>query len=316
MRLPLLAAAALAFAGCATSSHATAPSTLGTPRPMADLLAVIDQPGPVKLESVVSADWAVDLSGLLNLDDPKAKAAGLEDRLEPIQIWFHALHHPERGLFIVDTGVEKALRDDPDNAAIRGIVGDALHRERMKFRAPLGEWLGQQPDRLSGVFFTHLHLDHIGGAPDVPHGTPLYAGPGETAPRAMVNVLVKSVTDRALEGQAPLSEWQYGAPVGGLATVDVFGDGSVWALWVPGHTPGSSAYVVRTPEGPVLLVGDTCHTRWGWENHVEPGGFTGDHEANRRSLEALEELAAAHPAMQVRLGHQRLKEEPTASPAP
>jgi hypothetical protein len=32
--------------------------------------------------------------------------------------------------------------------------------------------------------------------------------------------------------------------------------------------PGDLA---RTTTGPVLLTGDTCHTRWGWDNSVEPG---------------------------------------------
>ena len=88
--------------------------------------------------------------------------------------------------------------------------------------------------------------------------------------------------------------------------VDVFGDGSLWALATPGHTPGSTAYLARTPTGPILLTGDTCHTAWGWQNGEPPGSFTADRDANRRSLNALRELAARHPKMQVRLGHQRL----------
>ena len=87
--------------------------------------------------------------------------------------------------------------------------------------------------------------------------------------------------------------------------IDVFGDGSLWALYVPGHTPGSTAFLARTPNGPVLMTGDTCHTRWGWEHDVEPGSFTADHEANARNLARLRRLAAEHPTIDVRLGHQR-----------
>src|SRR4051794_24875696 len=60
---------------CAPTTHGSYPSTFGQQSRARDLLAVIDQPGPVELETVVSADWAVDLAGLVNLDDPKAKAA-------------------------------------------------------------------------------------------------------------------------------------------------------------------------------------------------------------------------------------------------
>jgi glyoxylase-like metal-dependent hydrolase (beta-lactamase superfamily II) len=84
----------------------------------------------------------------------------------------------------------------------------------------------------------------------------------------------------------------------------VFGDGSFWAVFVPGHTVGSVTYIARTASGPVMMVGDTSHTRWGWENGVEPGEFTGDSPRNAVQLQRLKALAAEHPAMSVRLGHQ------------
>ena len=87
--------------------------------------------------------------------------------------------------------------------------------------------------------------------------------------------------------------------------LDVFGDGSVWALWVPGHTPGSTASLVRTPRGPVLLTGDASHTRWGWDNQVEPGTFTGDAARGAQNFKKLRAFVAAHPEVEVRVGHQR-----------
>ena len=87
--------------------------------------------------------------------------------------------------------------------------------------------------------------------------------------------------------------------------VDIFGDGSAWALWVPGHTGGSTAYLLRTPRGPVLLTGDACHTRWGWDHSVEPGSFSSDVPRSAESLARLERLVAEHPGVDVRLGHQR-----------
>jgi N-acyl homoserine lactone hydrolase len=86
--------------------------------------------------------------------------------------------------------------------------------------------------------------------------------------------------------------------------IDVFGDGTVRALHVPGHTPGSTAFVARTPAGPVLLTGDACHTAWGWEHGVEPGSFSNDRPQSAASLERLRRFASKHPAMQIRLGHQ------------
>jgi glyoxylase-like metal-dependent hydrolase (beta-lactamase superfamily II) len=87
--------------------------------------------------------------------------------------------------------------------------------------------------------------------------------------------------------------------------LDVFGDGSLWAFHLPGHTPGSMAFLARTADGSRLLVGDNSHTRWGWDNAVEPGSFTADHERNAESLRWLRSFADRHPEIEVYLGHQR-----------
>lgn len=54
----------------------------------------------------------------------------------------------------------------------------------------------------------------------------------------------------------------------------------------------------------MLLTGDACHTKWGWDNGVEPGSFSADRPRSVQSLAALQQLAARHPTMAVRLGHQ------------
>ena len=161
---------------------------------------------------------------------------------------------------------------------------------------------------MQGGLLTHLHLDHVMGLRDVPASVPVYVGTGDARERSMMNVLQKGLYDEALEGKGPLRELLFAPdPDGAFAGVlDVFGDGTFWAIWVPGHTPGSVAYLARTPHGPVLLTGDACHTAWGWEHGVEPGTFSDDRRQSADSLARLERLVAHHPGIEVRLGHQPL----------
>lgn len=304
MKTKLMWALMTMMSGCAVTSHGTQPASLGTASSTAELLAVLGTPGTVELESIASADWVVDRSGLINLKNPVAKDAGLVDGDEKIQIYFHVIRHPAKGTFIVDTGVETALRDAPEKSALSGMVRSAMHMEKLTVNQPLGEWVTHE--KLQGVFMTHLHLDHVTGMADVPGSTPLFTGPGEAKATQLMNLFVKGSTDRALAGKPALSEWQFKAdPTGTFdGVLDIFGDGSVWALWVPGHTPGSTAYLVRTTNGPVLLTGDASHTRWGWDHQVEPGTFTNDAQKGTESFQKLQAFVAARPEIEVRVGHQ------------
>ncbi len=291
---------------CAASQQPTRPADLGRVAASHEMLAVIRDPGPVEFKSVKAADWVVARSGLINLDHPTARAAGLEDGDEAIGIYFHVLRHPRFGTFIVDSGVESGFRDPEGNRRVSYLVESAMRTSDLEIHVTTREWLATESEPLSGVFLTHLHLDHVMGLPDVPPDTPVYAGPGEPGASQFLNLFSRGTIDRMLEESGPIQEWTYAGDPDGRFTgvVDIFGDASVWAIHSPGHSPGSTAYLVRTPEGSKLLVGDASHTRWGWENGVEPGTFSLDRPRSAESLAALRELASEFPEMDVYLGHQ------------
>ena len=314
--------AAGALTTCTPTSHGSAASELGVVRTTAELESVVDEPGPVTVETVIGADWEVDRSGLVNLKHPEAKAAKLTDGPEPIIIPFHAIRHPRYGLYIVDTGVERALRDDPQHAALSGIAARFMGVDKIHVRTDTRSWLEAQKEPLRGVFLTHLHLDHVSGMRDVPDDAHVYTGPGESRDTGALNAFVRRPTDAALAGKGALQEWQFGADEsqgaardGAFAgVVDVFGDRTVWAIHVPGHTAGSTAYLARTPAGPVLFTGDACHTAWGWEHGVEPGTFSVDRPRSADSLARLRAFVSRHPRVDVRPGHQLLARPIAASP--
>jgi hypothetical protein len=139
------------------SGHPVAEAGWGRATSSADLEQRLDQPGPIEVTSVASADWQVPLEGMLNLEHPKARAAELENADQPIVIYFHALKHPTRGTFIVDTGVEHRFRTDREHALVGGVVAKLAKLETLHVRLDLQSWLAQQPEPLAGVFLTHMH---------------------------------------------------------------------------------------------------------------------------------------------------------------
>ena len=306
-----LAACALALlaSGCTVSSHAVRPAQLGAPIAASAFDAVANTPGPIVFETVLAADWQVDRAGLINLDHPRAQAAGIKDGPEQIHIAFHVLRHPTRGTFLIDSGVEQAWRSPDGSGRISGLIKSFMDTDALKVRITTAEWLAKNGP-IAGLFLTHLHLDHIMGLPDVPDAVPVYLGPGETAHSDSTSWLVRGSIDDLLSRQGPLNEWAFGraeAPVGeGLRVLDVFGDQSVFAIAAPGHTEGSTAYLVRTTAGPVLVLGDASHTAWGWQNGVEPGSFSHDMQASAVSLARLKALVARHGQVRPIPGHQAL----------
>ncbi|MFO0555854.1 MAG: MBL fold metallo-hydrolase [Polyangiaceae bacterium] len=300
----------IAAVGFRQTSHAATPApALGRSTSTEAMEAVLDQPGPLTVDTIVSADWLIPRAGLIDLDDPKAKAAGLKDEEEPIQIYMYAVRHPDKGLYLVDSGVEHWVVDDPSESLFSGPIGWFMNLKKLRVRVDTRAWLSAQDQPLAGVFLTHLHLDHVSGLRDVPSEVPVFIGPGEGRSRAADHAFTQGVTDAAL-GEHPLHELAIDRDSSAAfeGVLDVFGDQSFFAIWVPGHTAGSLAFVARTTTGPVLMTGDACHTRWGWENGVAPGSFTRDHAANAVSLSRLKSLVERHPKIDVRLGHQMLRE--------
>jgi glyoxylase-like metal-dependent hydrolase (beta-lactamase superfamily II) len=282
------------------------PASLGRPTSASAMEALIDTPGPIEVETIASADWRADLSGLINLDDPQAVQAGLSDHEESIQIYTHLLRHPTQGLFMIDTGVSNRLVEDPESVGVPWVLRNFAKLDKLQVRQDALSAIRSAGVPLMGVFLTHLHFDHISGMPDIPTNIPFYTGPGEPEDRAFQNVFVQGMEDRFFEGRPPIQEFQFTHdPDGRLeGVIDVFGDGSLFAIATPGHTAGHVSYLARTPTGPVLFTGDASHTRWGWEHGVEPGTFSSDRPRNRTNLHGLRALSERHPNMIVRLGHQ------------
>lgn len=256
----------------------------------------LDAPGPLVHEAVVSGRWEVPRSGLIDLTDPAA--AELTDEPHAIVLPVHVLAHPTAGVFVVDTGVPRG--DSP----LRGLI--AAFAKSIEPVEPLADIVERQSGPLAGVLLSHAHLDHVLGLVDVPLTVPVHAGAGEAVPANLEGRLTFPTFERAL-GDRPLTVWDFdanGVDLHGVRAIDLIGDGSIYALEAPGHTPGSTAYLARTTTGPVLFTGDCSHTRWGWEHDVTPGTYTVDHETNAHSLAALRSLAAAHPDMAVFVGHE------------
>ncbi|MBC7987601.1 MAG: N-acyl homoserine lactonase family protein, partial [Sphingomonadaceae bacterium] len=145
--------------------------------------------------------------------------------------------------------------------------------------------VGVAPERIGRVGISHFHGDHSGQLPDFPAAT-LVIGAGDWA------AITATPPDPRIQ-TAPFAHWMSGGgrvePADG--DVDVFGDGSVVVLDLPGHTPGHHGLLVRLAGmGPVLLTGDLAHFT---DNYVSDGvpTFNTDRAHTLASLDRFKRIA-------------------------
>ncbi|MGB5812275.1 MAG: MBL fold metallo-hydrolase [Polyangiales bacterium] len=175
------------------------------------------------------------------------------------------IEHP-RGKFLVDAG---AGRDIESHLGTTPLLLRAV--TNLNLLQPTVDALeagGLPPRRLSGIWLTHGHWDHISGLADFGDRVPVwltdeelqFLWQDETAgklfrelqPQANLRIRTHQFTDGAY-GPFPWSK-------------DYFGDGSVILLPLVGHTPGSIAVLVNLASGKrYLFIGDTAWAKEGVE---------------------------------------------------
>lgn len=131
------------------------------------------------------------------------------------------------------------------------------------------ERLGLAVDDLDAVAFTHLDCDHVGGADGIAQARRVLVSreelEGAHGPRYNKR-LWKGVD---FEHLAMATDPD--APFG--CSCDVYGDGSLTAYLVPGHSAGSVVYVARNAQTgrTAAIVGDTGYNEASWHDLNLPG---------------------------------------------
>lgn len=201
------------------------------------------------------------------------------------------------GLVMIDPAFGVGVADDLARAG--PLVQLALGTARTK--RPLVDVMaeaGIDPGDIDYALVTHAHWDHTGALVDLPRATVLMAERELEWVQPFTRFVEAGVMTHHLKrvkSRLRAFPWN-GPPVEGFeASFDVFGDGSVVAVPLPGHTPGSAGYFVRGVDGQRwLFIGDAAWTSRGVDGPAHKTmPMDEDAEALSRTLARLHALARA-----------------------
>lgn len=200
------------------------------------------------------------------------------------------IEHP-KGLVLFDTGMApEGLRDPVETYGeqIAGLINLQATEDQQIDRQL--QQLGYRIDDVTHVVASHLHFDHAGAHHLFPNAV-FYVGQGEfgyaLAPDPIGIFAYATEQVRRIQGL----NWR---TVPGI-DVDIFGDGSLVIMSMPGHTPGNLSLRVRLASRTFVLAGDAVHLRAALEVEY-PTPFDHDSQAALATLRRLKRIRESDDA--------------------
>ena len=217
------------------------------------------------------------------------------------------VEHPGVGPVMIDTGLHPSVGVDPKQNFGR-VMGYVARGAKMAPEQAVPDQLralGLDAADVRFVLFTHMHFDHASAVSEFPDTT---------------FVLSKQEWDVLENGKSTdgyvKSQYDFGfdfrtfdfdsRATDSFATFgrsfDIFGDGSIHAVFTPGHTLGHTSYVLRLRDREVLVAGDAIYTMKTLEQGVLPYKMADEHHF-RRSLKEIQRYRERTPGALIIPGH-------------
>lgn len=234
------------------------------------------------------------------------KASGLTTRKQD-RLWLpvsaYLLEHP-KGRILIDCGWHRDMSPEGkfDRQAQIKALGSpllyAVNQGKLEKGAAIDEQLatlGIAPHELDYVLLTHLDCDHANGLALVKDAKRLFVANDELKCSRKKSPVIRIRYQSRWWRDCRLEAFDWNdteGPVG--KAFDLFSDGSVKLISIPGHCDGLCAVKIKNEAGKyVLLCSDGAYAERSWQEMI-PSGVCMDKAAQRKSLQWIREQSL-HP---------------------
>jgi len=259
---------------------------------------ILSHPQPITIRTYSTGMMTTLLSVIMNLEHSQAQ--DIKDELVQYPVNVSIIQHQEFGTYLIDAGLDASYVDNP-LGSMKGIMTKNLGRATQDPNTDIATILDREKVQIRGVFLTHLHFDHTAGILDLPKDIPYFVSKDE--PYANFRFFYHGDHLAGVDEiyDIDLAEGIELLPLG--KSVDVFGDGSLWATSASGHSKGQIMYFINGIEGQILVTGDACNTRYQFDTGVGPGGFSSDFEQAQETLDRIIAFKEQYPEVKLVYGH-------------
>lgn len=243
------------------------------------------------------------------------KASGIFSK-KSNRLWLpvscYLIEHP-KGKILVDTGWHRDMspKGSYDKRAQIKSLGSSLLYMTNQGVIEKGQAIDEQlvkkgikTSDIDYVLLTHLDCDHVNGLRLVSDAKNILAAKDELA-FTKTGPLTNKIRyqSRWWDGMK-LTAFDWSGTEGPVSkSYDLFGDGSVVCVNIPGHSEGMFAVKITNSEGKyVLLVSDGGYAEKSWKYMILPG-ISSDKRAQKKSLMWIRELSSSGDCMEVLANH-------------
>ncbi|MBP3539337.1 MAG: N-acyl homoserine lactonase family protein [Oscillospiraceae bacterium] len=262
----------------------------------------MDSPGEVKIHvlhcgTIRVSPNVVDIGRNTRLSNTAAQILTPDSRRITLPVSAYLIEH-QHGLILVDCGWRRDISPNGvyDEKAARALLSPqlaAFYRPVVEPGQAIHEQLaamGIKPSDLELVIITHLDPDHVSGVVHL-HGARRIIVP-EDEYFWSCRTVYKMRQPWKLWIDEPIERVYYrGFPdVPNSWAVDIFGDGTLYMVNLPGHTDGMAGIVAVNGKRFSLMCADAGFNRRSWEELIVPG-FGFDEKRQLKSLEWVRDMS-------------------------